>query len=103
MESENIAKQQEKERQELEEAQKREVKARKAEEDERRKAENAGLKTPRAGRGKGRVTSRGTRSSRATSYGASLAPAKDSGPRAGRSDSGIGRGLNGYRGRSKGT
>lgn len=103
IENESIAKQQERERWELEEAQKREARARKFEEEERRKAETVGLKTPRAGRGKGRVTSKGTGLSRTTGYVASVAPAKDASSRAGRAGSGIGRGPNGHRGRSRGT
>ncbi|KAI4175342.1 MAG: hypothetical protein LQ343_001717 [Gyalolechia ehrenbergii] len=103
IESESIAKEQEKERRELEEAQKREARARKAEEDERRKAEKLAMKTSITGRGRGHEMSRGGPSGRTTSYGASVAPAKDSGSRAGRAGSGIGRGPNGYRGRSRGT
>ncbi|KAL8944533.1 MAG: hypothetical protein Q9211_000544 [Gyalolechia sp. 1 TL-2023] len=103
IESESIAKQQQKERRELEEAQKREARARKAEEDERRKAENLVMKTPRAGRGRVRPTSRGGGSGRPSSFRASVAVAKDSGLRAGRAGSGIGRGPNGHRGRSRET
>ncbi|KAL8945023.1 MAG: hypothetical protein Q9216_000007 [Gyalolechia sp. 2 TL-2023] len=102
IESESIVKEQEKERRELEEAQKREARIRKAEEDERTKAENLTAKTPRTGRGRGRAISRGPSSGRITSFGASVAPAKDSGLRAGRAGSGIGRGPNGYRDRSRG-
>ncbi|KAI4093890.1 MAG: hypothetical protein L6R37_007327 [Teloschistes peruensis] len=64
LENESLFKQQEKERRDLEEAQRREARARKAEEDERRKAENAGTKTPRGGRNRGRGTSRGAAVSR---------------------------------------
>ncbi|KAL8719471.1 MAG: hypothetical protein Q9225_003521 [Loekoesia sp. 1 TL-2023] len=102
IENESVLMQQEKERRELEETQKREARARKAEEDERKKAENTGPKTPRGGRRRGRVTSRGGGLGRKTSGGPSGALAKDSGSRVARAGSNIGRGSSGYRGRSRG-
>ncbi|KAI4157255.1 MAG: hypothetical protein L6R39_000715 [Caloplaca ligustica] len=103
MENETILKQQEKERRELEETQRREARARKAEEEERRKAENIGAKTPRGGRGRGRLISRGGASGRTSSQGSSTAPGRDAGSRVARGGSSAGRGPSGYRGRSRGT
>lgn len=102
MENDSILKQQEKERRELEEAQRREARARKTEDEERRKAESVGGKTPRGGRGRGRATSRAGMSGRISSQGSSTAPAKDASSRVARAGSSIGRGPSGYRGRSTG-
>lgn len=103
MENESVLKQQEEERRELEEAQKREARARKAEEDERGRAETAGAKTPRGGRGKGRMTSRAGASGRVSSQASSTAPPKNAGSRVTRAGTSIGRGPSSHRGRSRGT
>ncbi|KAL8924025.1 MAG: hypothetical protein Q9208_004309 [Pyrenodesmia sp. 3 TL-2023] len=103
MENESVLKQQEKERRELEEAQKREARARKDEEDERGRAETAGAKTPRGRRGRGRVTSRVGASGRVSNQAPSTIHPKDVGSRVARAGSSIGRGPSSHRGRSRGT
>ncbi|KAL8763748.1 MAG: hypothetical protein Q9184_000540 [Pyrenodesmia sp. 2 TL-2023] len=100
MENESALKQQEKERRELEEAQKREARARKAEQDERGRAETAGAKTPRGGRGRGRMTSRAGAFGRVLSQPSSTAPPKDAGSRVARAGSSIG---TSHKSRSRGT
>ncbi|KAI4154841.1 MAG: hypothetical protein LQ341_000281 [Variospora aurantia] len=102
MENESIIKQQEKDRRELEEAQRREARARKAEEDERKRAENAGAKVPRGGRGRGRLVSRGGGSGQVSRQGSSAAAAKIASSQVARAGSSIGRGPTGSRGRPRG-
>ena len=98
-----MLKQQEKERRELEEAQKREARARKAEEDERRRAENVRSTSSRGGRMKGRGVSRGLGSNRAPVQGASRTTIRDNGSRVAWAGNAGGRGAGSYRGRSKGS
>ncbi|KAI4106376.1 MAG: hypothetical protein LQ339_003113 [Xanthoria mediterranea] len=100
MENESLLKQQEKERREIEEAQRREARARKAEEDDRKRLENTGPKSSRGARGRGRGSSRGGIPGQSTSQRGSMTPARSSGSRVARAGSGIGRGP---RGRSRGT
>lgn len=102
LENESLFKQQEKERRDLEEAQRREARARKAEEDERRKAENAGTKTPRGGRNRGRGTSRGAAVSQSSGPSHSNPAARDTRSRVARAGNVIGRGPCSHRGRSRG-
>ncbi|KAI4257419.1 MAG: hypothetical protein LQ352_001655 [Teloschistes flavicans] len=103
IENESLLKQQEKQRRELEEAQRREARGRRAEEDERSKAENAGTKTTRAGRNRGRGTSRGAAASQSTGQSYSDSNARDTKSRVARAGNAIGRGLGSHRGRSRGT
>ncbi|KAL9583975.1 MAG: hypothetical protein Q9212_002397 [Teloschistes hypoglaucus] len=102
MENESLLKQQEKERRDLEEAQRREARARRAEEDERRKAENTGTKTPRGGRNRGRGTSRGAAASQSSGPSHSNSVARDTRSRVARAGNAIGRGPGSHRGRSRG-
>ncbi|KAL8738270.1 MAG: hypothetical protein Q9181_000905 [Wetmoreana brouardii] len=99
MENESLLKQQEKEKWELEETLRREAKTKKAEEEERKRIENSGRRPPRGPRGRGRGTSRGG-ASQQTSTPSTLG---STGSRVARSGSAIGRGLNSYVGRSRGT
>ncbi|CAF9919764.1 MAG: hypothetical protein HETSPECPRED_004111 [Heterodermia speciosa] len=98
LENETLLKQQEKERRDIEEAQRREASARKAEEDERRRSEAATVRGARGTRGRARGSSRGASTDyvgvggqggvRGTARGGALP---------GRSTSGIGRGIGGRR------
>ncbi|KAL8781413.1 MAG: hypothetical protein Q9203_000982 [Teloschistes exilis] len=102
LENESLFKQQEKERRDLEEAQRREARARKAEEDERRKAENAGTKTPRGGRNRGQGTAKGAAISQSSGPSHSNSAARDTKSRVARAGNAIGRGPGSHRGRSRG-
>ncbi|KAL8869437.1 MAG: hypothetical protein Q9174_004270 [Haloplaca sp. 1 TL-2023] len=103
VENETALKQQEKERRDLEEAQKREARARKAEEDELKRAENARSTSSRGGRMRGRGASRGLGSSRAPVQAASGTTARDTGSKVARAGNAGSRGTGSYRGRSRGT
>ncbi|KAL8716342.1 MAG: hypothetical protein Q9220_000247 [cf. Caloplaca sp. 1 TL-2023] len=103
LEHESLFKQREQERQELEEAQRREARARKAEEDERKKLEHAAMKTPRGARGSARATPRGRSSSQLSSQSAATGTGASQSSRVARAGSAIGRGANAYRGRSRGS
>ncbi|KAL8706047.1 MAG: hypothetical protein Q9201_000869 [Fulgogasparrea decipioides] len=103
MENESLLKQQEKEKRELEEAQRRGARAKKAEEEERKRAENFGTRPPRGPRGRGRGTPRGSVSQQTSTQSTLGSSTRDTGSKVARAGSAIGRGPNSYKGRLRGT